>query len=229
MNGGFAEFSVYPAGKVFKIHNLSDVEATLLEPASCAAHGLDKIRPKLGSSVLMFGAGPTGLVLAQMLRLNGGCHVVLAAPEGLKMDLAKKLDAADEYIALSRTNPQVQFDEIKSNFKFGFDVVIEATGSEKILEDAIHYVRRGGKLVVYGVYSSKARVTWPPSKIFGDEITILGSFSEVHMFPAAISYLDSGKVKTSGIVNKVFKLEQWGECLESMRNKTAIKAAIVFD
>ena len=48
-------------GKVFKIHNLSDVDATLLEPASCAAHGLDKIAPKLGSSVLMFGAGPTGV------------------------------------------------------------------------------------------------------------------------------------------------------------------------
>jgi threonine dehydrogenase-like Zn-dependent dehydrogenase len=50
------------AGRVFKIKNLSDVEATLLEPASCAAHGLDKIAPKMGSSVLMFGAGPTGLV-----------------------------------------------------------------------------------------------------------------------------------------------------------------------
>lgn len=52
------------AGRVFKIKNLSDVEATLLEPASCAAHGLDKIAPKMGSTVLMFGAGPTGLVSA---------------------------------------------------------------------------------------------------------------------------------------------------------------------
>jgi D-arabinitol dehydrogenase (NADP+) len=43
----------------------------------------------------MFGAGPTGLVLAQMLRQNGGCKVVLAAPEGLKMELAKKLGAGD--------------------------------------------------------------------------------------------------------------------------------------
>lgn len=75
MDGGFAEFCAYPAGKVFKIHNLSDVDATLLEPASCAAHGLDKIAPKLGSSVLMFGAGPTGLVLAQMLR-QVGCLVL---------------------------------------------------------------------------------------------------------------------------------------------------------
>lgn len=55
MNGGFAEYCAYPAEKVFKIKNLSDVDATLLEPASCACHGLEKIAPKLGSSVLMFG------------------------------------------------------------------------------------------------------------------------------------------------------------------------------
>jgi len=229
MDGGFAEYCAYPAGKVFKIHNLSDVDATLLEPASCACHGLEKIAPKLGSTVLMFGAGPTGLCLAQLLRHNGGSRVVIAAPEGLKMDLAKNLDAADEYISLSRSNPEAQFQQIKEANPYGFDIVVEATGSPKILEDAIHYVRRGGKLVVYGVYSDSARVSWPPSKIFGDEITILGSFSETYMFPATIGYLDSGKVKVTGIVNKTFKLEQWGECLEAMRNKSAIKAAIVFD
>jgi len=49
------------------------------------------------------------------------------------------------------------------------------------------------------------------------------------MFPATVDYLDSGKVTTEGIVNKTFKLEQWGEALESIRNKSAIKAAIVFD
>merc|ERR1712144_30003 len=229
MDGGFAEYCASPAGKVFKIHNLSDVDATLLEPASCAAHGLDKIAPKLGSSVLMFGAGPTGLVLAQMLRQNGGCHVVVAAPQGLKMELAKKLGAGDEYIELSRSEPEVQFQKLKADHPYGFDIVVEATGSPKILEDAINYVRRGGKLVVYGVYSASARVSWPPSKIFGDEITILGSFSETYMFPVAIDYLDSGKVKVEGIVNKTYKLEQWGECLEAMKNKTAIKAAIVFE
>ncbi|WEW58322.1 L-threonine dehydrogenase [Emydomyces testavorans] len=229
MNGGFAEYCAYPAGRVFKIQNLSDVDATLLEPASCAAHGLDKIAPKMGSSVLMFGAGPTGLVLAQMLRLNGGCKVVIAAPEGLKMNLAKSLNAADEYIPLSRKDPSAQFEALKAANPYGFDIVVEATGSVKILEDAIHYVRRGGKLVVYGVYASKDRVTWPPSKIFGDEITILGSFSETYKFPAAIDYLDSGKVKVDGIINKTFRIEQWAECLEAMKNKSAIKAAIVFD
>ncbi|KAH6982937.1 chaperonin 10-like protein [Ilyonectria sp. MPI-CAGE-AT-0026] len=229
MNGGFAEYCAYPAAKVFKIHNLSWVDATLLEPASCACHGLEKIRPKLGSHVLMFGAGPTGLMLAQLLRQNGGCKVTIAAPGGLKMDLAKSLEAADEYLELSRSDPAKQFAKLRAENPYGFDIVVEATGSVGILEDSINYVRRGGTLVVYGVYSNADRVSWPPSKIFGDEITILGSFSETYMFPATIDYLDSGKVKTAGIVNKTFKLEQFGEALQSIKDKTAIKAAIVFE
>ncbi|KAK2591198.1 hypothetical protein QQS21_011106 [Conoideocrella luteorostrata] len=229
MNGGFAEYCAYPAAKVFKFKNLNWVDATLLEPASCACHGLEKIRPKLGSHVLMFGAGPTGLMLAQLLRQNGGCQVTIAAPKGLKMDLARSLDAADTYIELSRENPDAQFEQLKKDNPYGFDIVVEATGSVKILEDAINYVRRGGTLVVYGVYASAARVSWPPSKIFGDEITIIGSFSETFMFPATIDYLDSGKVKTKGIVNKTFKLEEFDKALQSIKDKSAIKAAIVFD
>ena len=147
MDGGFAEYCAYPgmsylnirvlrlarsstdhcpiAKRVFPFKNLSYVDATLLEPASCAAHGLDKIAPKMGSSVLMFGAGPTGLVLAQMLRQCGGCHVVVAAPEGQKMELAEKLGAGDEYVALSRSNPQGQFDKLKAENPYGFDIVVE--------------------------------------------------------------------------------------------------------
>ncbi|KAL1881110.1 hypothetical protein VTK73DRAFT_4787 [Phialemonium thermophilum] len=168
-------------------------------------------------------------MLAQLLRQNGCSQVTIAAPKGLKMDLAKSLDAADTYIELSRTDPGPQFEKLKKDNPYGFDIVIEATGSVKILEDAINYCRRGGTLVVYGVYAHSARVSWPPSKIFGDEIRIIGSFSEMYMFPQTIDYLDSGKIKTKGIVNKVFPLEKFGEALESIKNKSAIKAAIVFD
>jgi D-arabinitol dehydrogenase (NADP+) len=48
-----------------------------------------------------------------MMRHNGGCNVTVAAPGGLKMDLAKKLDAADKYVELSRTNPEEQFEKLK--------------------------------------------------------------------------------------------------------------------
>jgi D-arabinitol dehydrogenase (NADP+) len=63
----------------------------------------------------MIGAGPTGLVLSQMLKLNGGCHVTLAANAGIKMELAQNLEAADEYIFLDRKHPEEQWKQIKKD------------------------------------------------------------------------------------------------------------------
>lgn len=81
------------------------------------------------------------------------------------MNLAKSLDAADEYVDLSRKDPSAQYQKLKNDNPYGFDIVVEATGSVRVLEDAINFVRRGGKLVVYGVYNNSATVSWPPSKI----------------------------------------------------------------
>lgn len=82
----------------------------------------------------------------------------------------------------------------------GFDVVAECTGVESIVQDAINYVARGGTLLVYGVYADNARVSWSPTKIFVDEIRIIGSFSQTYCFPRAIDLLDSGKIRTKGMV-----------------------------
>jgi len=149
---------------LYKIHNLTDEESTLLEPAACAIHGLDKLNPPVGIEVLLLGAGPTGLILAQLLKLNGASRVVIAANKGIKMDIAKKLNAADEYIELDRKAPEAQWQKLKDDNPYGFDVVVEATGVEKLANESINYVRRGGTLMIYGVYEDKALVHWPPSK-----------------------------------------------------------------
>ncbi len=88
------------------------------------------------------------------------------------MNLAKDLDAADTYVELSRKDSKPQLDKLKADNPYGFDIgecgnnklpriitdtkasVIEATGSVKLLEDAINYCRRGGTLVVYGYICS---------------------------------------------------------------------------
>lgn len=127
----------------------------------------------------MIGAGPTGLILAQLLKLNGARKVTLASNKGIKTEIAKKLNAADEYIELDRQNPEAQWAKLKEDNPYGFDVVVEATGVEKLANEAINYVRRGGTLMVYGVYENKALVHWPPSKIFGDEIRVRHSRSGV--------------------------------------------------
>jgi D-arabinitol dehydrogenase (NADP+) len=154
--------------KCYKITGLTDEEATLLEPASCAVHGIDKIQPKFGSTVLLIGAGPTGLILAQLLKvryyggvderdqvlipvqLAGASKVTIAANKGIKMDLARKLNAGDDYLDLDRTDAKNQWAQLKKDnpresigwmegiyqltiSTDGFDIVAECTGVESIV------------------------------------------------------------------------------------------------
>ncbi|ETW75840.1 hypothetical protein HETIRDRAFT_156927 [Heterobasidion irregulare TC 32-1] len=224
--GGFAEYVAFDASKVYKIYNLSDEEAILVEPTACAIHGMDKLNAPVGVEVLIIGAGPTGLVLAQLLKLNGASKVVIAANKGIKTDIAKSLDAGDVYIELDRDNADAQWAKIKQDYPYGFDVVVEATGAEKIANDSINYVRRGGTLLIYGVYSDEALVHWPPSKIFGDEINIIGSFAQMYCFPRAVEYLDSGKIKVKGMVTDTFTISEYQAALDKMSSRGALKIAV---
>ena len=109
---------------MYKIQKLSDEEATLVEPTSCAIHGMDQLNTQAGAEVLVIGAGPTGLVLAQLLKVNGATKVVIAANKGIKTQKAKELDAGDEYIELDRENSKPQWEQIKKDYPYGFDVVV---------------------------------------------------------------------------------------------------------
>ena len=85
---------------------------------------MDQLNTQAGAEVLVIGAGPTGLVLAQLLKVNGATKVVIAANKGIKTQKAKELDAGDEYIELDRENPEPQWEQIKKDYPYGFDVVV---------------------------------------------------------------------------------------------------------
>jgi len=144
----------------------------------------------------------------------------------VKMSIAQRMGVADEYVEIERGAGDDQWKALKERNAYGFDVVVEATGVEKLANDAIHYVRRGGTLMLYGVYENKALVHWPPAKIFGDEIRIIGSFAQTYCFPRAVAYLDNGKIKVDGMVTDVFRLEDYQQALDKMQSREALKIAI---
>ncbi|KAJ7048497.1 chaperonin 10-like protein [Mycena amicta] len=224
--GGFAEYVTVASKKVYKIFNLTDEEATLVEPAACAVHGADKLNLPVGAEVLILGSGPTGLILAQLLKLNGAARVVIAANKGIKTQIARQLDAADEYVEINRESPGAAWSALKESYPYGFDAVVEATGSEAVANESINFVRRGGTLMVYGVYANDALVHWPPSKIFGDEIKIIGSFAQTFCFPRAVAYLDSGKVRVKGMVTDCFSVNDYQKALDKLESKTALKVVV---
>ncbi|KAK3114507.1 hypothetical protein LTR53_007111 [Teratosphaeriaceae sp. CCFEE 6253] len=226
--GGFAEYCRYPARHVTAIGDLPALEAVLIEPAACATHGIERMSPKVGSTVLLFGCGPTGMLLAQLLKLNGTANLTIASKPGPKLDLAKSLGIADSFVAISDDDAKSDMNALLQANPHGFDIVVEATGAPSVLEQSIFYVRKGGTLVVYGVYDDAAKISWPPMRIWTYEITVLASFCCTLKFPVVMEYLRTRKLDLRGIVNQTYRIEQWGECLEALAKQQFVKAAIVF-
>jgi D-arabinitol dehydrogenase (NADP+) len=225
-DGGFAQYLRIKADRIFPIGHLSPREAVMVEPTACAVHGMEVLAMKPGSDVLLFGAGPTGQVLAQLLKLNGAGRLVVAAPAGPKLELASHL-AADEIVAIERKNPEKHRNRLRELNPTGFDYIVEATGSPAVCEDALQFARRGATLLVYGVYPEKETVRFNPFDLFRREITIKGSFAQIDAFPRALAYLESGKIKVNEIVTDEFALEDWARALEHAWARKGIKTAVI--
>jgi D-arabinitol dehydrogenase (NADP+) len=225
-DGGFAQYLRIKADRIFPIGNLTSREAVMVEPSACAVHGMEVLAMKPGSDVLLFGAGPTGQVLAQLLKLNGAGRLVVAAPPGPKLELAGRL-AADEIVPMDRKNPDKHRNRLRELNPTGFDYIVEATGSAFVCEDALQFVRRGGTLLVYGVYPESETVRFNPFDLFRREITIKGSFAQIDAFPRALAYLESGKIKVNEIVTDEFALEDWPKVLEHAWARKGIKIAVI--
>lgn len=113
---------------------------------------------------------------------------------------------------------------LKSRFPHGFDVVIDATGSAKVLQQCFNFAKRGAKIIVYGVCDENETITVNPYAMFEQEYKLIGSFAQTHCFDRALKYLELGIVKVDDIITHTFPLEKYDEALDLMLNgKTNIK------
>jgi D-arabinitol dehydrogenase (NADP+) len=225
--GGFAEYVLVRAEKCFPADDLPSQIAVMTEPTACAMHGMDVLDLRPGSDVLLLGAGPTGLVLAQLVMHGGASRVTVAAPTAFKLELARSY-GVDETVQIQRDNLGGALTRLRELAPLGFDVVIDATGAPAIIEPCISLTKDGGTVLVYGMADGADRVSWSPYEIFRRELTIKGSFAQTHCFDRALDVLRSGRVKTKGLLTHCFGLEEYGTALEALRSDRAcVKAAIV--
>ena len=224
--GGFAEYVVTSSGRCFAIDDLDAETAVFTEPVACVVHGLDVLGLRPGSNVLLFGAGPTGLILTQLLAGSGATELTVAAPTQAKLNLARAR-GADRTVLLDRHNTAASFEELRQAAPDGFDVVIDATGALVLLAQTLALTRTGGTVFVYGMTPQSA--VWPiaPYDIFRRELTIKGSFAQQFSFDRALSALRSGRVKTEGMISRRFNLDAYGEALDAVADSSVVKALIV--
>lgn len=162
-----------------------------------------------GGSALVTGAGPTGLLLAQLIASGGGTSVTVADIVGFKLHTASALGIDQTVELTGATADNVERLLHASPTGDGYGVVVEATGRTTVGDTCVPLTRNGGTVLIYGVSRPTERLSLSPYEIFRREITIKGTYSEMSSFDAAIAALRNQRVRTKGIIAHRFGLDEF--------------------
>jgi D-arabinitol dehydrogenase (NADP+) len=217
--GFFAEYVAVPERLVFSVEGLDRDTAVFAEPAACAMHGVETLQIRPGSSALVFGSGPTGLLLAQLIAHGGASSVTVAAPSAFKLETAEAL-GVDRTVQIDRGDAEANLRRLRERSPRGdgYDIVVEATGSTAVGDICVPLTRNGGTVLIYGVTRNEDLVRFHPFDVFRREITIKGSFAEITSFAAAIDAMRNGRIRTAGMITHRFGLDDYGKALDALAN-----------
>jgi len=218
MPGAFAERVSVLATHAYHIpDHLTFAGAALIEPLACVVHGFDRLRPRPGDSYLVYGAGTMGLMLAQYARFAGARVVGIIDVNPAKIERARSFgfDVVGAGI-----------DAVRDAAPLGFDNVIEATGVTEVAETAFDSVIRGGRLLLFGVYSP-GKAAFEAYRIFNREIDIIGSMAVLDSYEPALNAMLAGAIDARRMVSHTYPLERFEEALETLRRGEGMKVQIV--
>lgn len=203
--GGFAEYVAVPARACYPIPDLlTDAQAAFIEPLSCVMHALNRLRVWPGDEVLIFGAGPMGLLLVQALHHSGASQVVVVEKEANRRSLAQHMGAT----AILDADP-IQMESLWELAPYGFAVVIDATGVPAVIEQALRFLKPRGQYLQFGVAPQGVTIQWSPYEIFRKDWTIIGSFALCYTFQPAIAWLANRVVDITPLVSHTLPLTEF--------------------
>ena len=221
MNGAIAQCVAVPMSSAYLLPDTMSLrEGALIEPVSCAVHGMHSLNPRSGDTFLIVGAGTMGLLLLQLALRGGASRVAMVDVNMQRLASAEELGATRTYKDIERA---------LADESLGFNCVIDATGVPAVIENAFMAVKRGGKFMVFGVASNEARISLSPFRIYNDEITIVGSMAILFSFQAALDLISSGVINTQAMLTEALPLQDFSRALEMVRKGQGVKTQILPD
>jgi 2-desacetyl-2-hydroxyethyl bacteriochlorophyllide A dehydrogenase len=212
LDGAFAEYVAVPASAVHPLPDgMTARQGAYVEPLACVLHGHERAPIPPGSTVVVVGAGPMGLLHVQLARLRGAARVICSEPFEARRRKAAGL-GADLTIDPASTDPVAAvLDETGGR---GADVVIEAVGSIPTYDQAFRMVRRGGTLLAFGAAPSTETLPLRPFDIYARELTVVGSYAATYgTYEDAIALIASGRVEVDSTVTAVRPLEDIADAI----------------
>lgn len=195
MQGGFASmFDATPAQCVKVPDTVPYAAAALAEPLAVCLHAVARAGELGGKNVVLFGAGPIGLLTMLAAKLKGCGHATMVDIAAAPLAFAERL-GADSVIDVGSGD-----DELKDAAKEArFDVAFEVTGTAAGLASAIASVRRGGTVVQIGNLPG-GQIPVPANAVMAKELDLRGTFRFGREFEEAVRLIASGAVDVLKLV-----------------------------
>ncbi|MEM6371859.1 MAG: alcohol dehydrogenase catalytic domain-containing protein [Pseudomonadota bacterium] len=227
LDGGWAEYMIYPAGAV--IHRvpdgLSNKAACFTEPLANAIHGVQRADIQFDDVVVISGAGPIGMGMVQAVALKTPRKVILINPGAAKRDMALSLGAD---LAFAPDDPHLAQALGDLTGGRGADVFLEASGQTSAFQQGLQIVRKGARVVVFGVYKSPASVDL---NIFGEfkELDIRGGHLAPFTYATALDLMARGKINGNACVTHVYPLEDFEAALMRTPDPGELQIKVMLD
>jgi L-iditol 2-dehydrogenase len=224
-DGGFGEYVVAPVRNLLRLPPEVPLDlAALAEPAAVALHALRRCdRTVVGQTVVVFGAGPIGILVAQWAGLMGAARVIMFDPVDARRELALRCGAD---LALDPRQDPARERVGALTAGNGAPVCIEAAGVPSALTAACECVAPGGVVVLLGNPSSDA--TLPRallSRLLRTEATLVGVWNSTysHMAPGddwttAVGAMGARALDPGALITGRVALDDACEVLDSLRS-----------
>lgn len=203
--GGLAQYAVLKEYQVSRLPDaVSDIEGAVVEPASVAAYGIDRVGIRGGDVALITGAGPIGVLSALYADALGASTVIIAEPNPNRAALAKALDVGP---VLDPTSHDFADAIAEITGGAGVDVVAECSGTTPGLTTAMDSVRTRGSIVQTGLHTKPA--TLDAMRLSERDISYIGSWCYlITDWPRIIRLIASGKYPVGKAVTAQISLER---------------------
>jgi 2-desacetyl-2-hydroxyethyl bacteriochlorophyllide A dehydrogenase len=224
VDGGFREYVSVPVDNIMVGREETDLEhLSMVEPLSISYHGIMRADILENNWVIIFGAGPIGIG-ALMFAKSKTNNIILIDINKNRITYCKSILGIEHSF---NGNDETLFEEIKelTNGHFA-DIVIDATGNKKSIQQQLRFLGHGGKWILIGLQREDLHINHP--EFHKREATLMSSRNATkHDFKQVMDKIDNKEIDPALLITHTLDFEEVVNSFSSfIVDQTLIKGII---
>jgi 2-desacetyl-2-hydroxyethyl bacteriochlorophyllide A dehydrogenase len=202
--GGMAEFCPAFASQLYELPgNVTEEQATFLDPLIAALHAVDVGGPKPLDKVAILGAGPIGLLIAQVVKVWGATRTFMTDIAAENVAVAERI-GVDHPLNVAEASNSIRDVVMKRTSSQGIDLAFNTVGTSASILESLEMLKKGGTLVLMAAREDELSF---PTLLLSGERTIKTSSNAMYTdFPKAIELVRAGRVRVDPLITHRFAL-----------------------